>query len=51
MKEDTEIWECLQTLSVLSRKEKVTILWFTVHCGIQGNEVANIFARKESGKP
>jgi hypothetical protein len=44
VKNDTEIWVCQLILSVLSRKEKITNLCFPTYCGMQDNEVTDIFA-------
>lgn len=42
------VWECINTLRELSRKNKVTLFWVPGHCGILGNEFADELARKGS---
>jgi len=40
------IWECLGKLNELARNNKFTLLWVAGHRRIEGNEKANILAKK-----
>jgi hypothetical protein len=39
------VWERGQALCVTSSWNKISLLWDTGHCGIQGNNYANALAR------
>ncbi|XP_050311838.1 uncharacterized protein LOC126747328 [Anthonomus grandis grandis] len=41
--------DCLGKLNEVGKRNKVTILWVPGHTGVQGNEEANILAKKGSG--
>jgi hypothetical protein len=43
--------ECLDALSVLASRNKVTLVWVRGHCGIPGNEKADKLARQGAAIP
>ncbi len=40
------VWECVQTLCILSRRNMVHLEWIPGHRGFKGNEKADLLARK-----
>lgn len=42
------VWECITLLKQLSVKNQVNLYWVPGHCGIEGNEKADLLARRGS---
>ena len=40
------VWECRRKLDVLSKRNKVTLVWVPGHVGISGNEKADQLAKE-----
>lgn len=45
------VWDCLQNLKLLAKRNKVTLVWVPGHKGIAGNERADELARMGSETP
>ena len=45
------IAECLEKLNALADQNLVKLIWVLGHCGIKGNEMADILAKKGSATP
>jgi ribonuclease HI len=43
--------ECLDAVSALASRNKVTLIWVPGHCGIPGNDKADKLARQEAAMP
>ncbi|XP_046145450.1 uncharacterized protein LOC123988743 [Osmia bicornis bicornis] len=43
--ESSTVWEGMQTLSQLSKLNKITLIWTPGHQGVQGNEIADGLAK------
>ena len=42
------VWECILSLRKLAMKNQVNLYWVPGHCGIEGNEKADLLARQGS---
>jgi ribonuclease HI len=42
------VWECKQNLILLTKRNKVTLVWVPGHWGIDGIEKADALAREKS---
>lgn len=45
------VWECIQLLQQVAKNSRLNLFWVPGHCGVEGNEKADLLARCGSSKP